>query len=377
VLKTDVGRFEAEGYLTVRGLLEPSRDVDPLARAYEALIHALATIYDAELDRPCATNGDDTSTGARFATLLGASGGEALHHLAPVLSVFSPHFRWRGDLPAAQLPELFALMRNERLLDAVEGLIGTEIFASPIYHLNMKLAARHLELAERLAAQSGRRNPSWTLHYGFEVGETPWHTDAIAGLRDSHESRIVVAWIPLTPADQERGTLLVIPGSHRGGVLGGPFADALTRRAITIDAMPGDVVFMDNKLVHGATANRSAGEMRWACNLRYLPIGEPTGRPYLPGFVARSRSAPQTELRNPYVWAAMWRRALENLAAGELPVPNVARTSRADAEAITRRWREVVPDERGWLRLRARPTRRGMSRIGRRAAVALRRWLST
>jgi hypothetical protein len=200
--------------------------------------------------------------------------------------------------------------------------------------------------------------------------------DAIAGLRDSHRSRIVIAWIPLTPVDPERGSLLVVPGSHRSGVRSAPFPDEEIRRAIAIAATPGDVVFMRNTLVHGATENRAPTEVRWACNVRYLPIGEPTGRPYLPGFVARSRSAPESELTNPYVWLAMWTRALENLMHGELPVPNVATTDGVRAAAITRRWDEAVPDERAWLRLPTHPMRSRAVRLVRRLGVAFRRWLS-
>ena len=308
VSPAEARRFEDDGYLIARGLLDAHSDVRPLRAAYEALVAALATIYEAELDDASAWPGAHRGSGAvpdterlpgeRLATLLGLSGGDALHHLAPVLSVFSPRFRWRPDLPPAQLPELFGLMRTPALLDAVEVLIGPEIQASPIYHLNLKLGQRHLALAESTAQTAGRRSPSnAATHYALEVGRTPWHMDAIAGLRDSHRSKIVIAWIPLTAADADRGALLLVPGSHRDGVRGGPFPDEEIRRAIAIEATPGDVVFMHNTLLHGGTENRTAEEIRWACNLRYLPVGQPTGRPYLPGFVARSRSAPETELK--------------------------------------------------------------------------------
>ncbi len=374
----DARRFDDEGYLVVRGLLDAGRDIRPLRHAYAALVDALATIYEAELGRFPTPRGTPQSEGERLATLLGLSGGDALHHLAPVLSVFSPRFRWRRDLPPAQLPECFALMRNAALLDAVEALIGPEIQASPIYHFNLKLAPRHLALAESVAKTVGRRSPSIAAaHYGLEVGQTPWHMDAIAGLRDSHRSNIVIAWIPLTPADPERGALRLVPRSHRLGVRSGPFPDDLIGQAITIEATPGDVVFMRNTLLHGASDNRTAEEVRWACNFRYLPIGEPNGRPYLPGFVARSRSAPESELTNPQVWLGMWMRALENLMQGELPVPNVATTTRTRAAAITRRWSEAVPDARAWFRLGDHPTRSRFLKLARRLVVASRRWISS
>ncbi|MBI3769247.1 MAG: hypothetical protein HY271_12275 [Deltaproteobacteria bacterium] len=54
---TAARRFEDEGYLVVRGLLDARRDVHPLRDAYAALVDALATIYEAELGRLPAARG--------------------------------------------------------------------------------------------------------------------------------------------------------------------------------------------------------------------------------------------------------------------------------------------------------------------------------
>ncbi|HEY2388536.1 MAG TPA: phytanoyl-CoA dioxygenase family protein [Candidatus Binatia bacterium] len=375
-MQTDArAEFARDGYLVLRGLLDPERHVLPLAHAYEALIEALAGIHAGDPRTAAVRPPIGAGTGERLAFALGASGGEVLHHLAPVLSLFSSRFRWRPDLPPAQLPEIFALTRDPALLDAVEALIGSEITASPIYHLNTKLSRTHLADAEALAQRLRRRSPGATIYYGFEVGNTPWHMDAIAGLRDSHAAPIVIAWIPLTPADLDRGALRVVPGSHRDGVRAGPFDVELIRRATTIDAVPGDVVLMDNKLVHSGSENRSRDEIRLACNLRYVPTGAPTGRPYLPAFVARSRTAPHSELTSADVWAAMWRQAFAALSRGGLPVPHPATTSHARARAITEAWQRAAPDPAGWLRLRHDPTRSAAARTVRRLTVALRRGL--
>lgn len=377
ISEQNIRSFEEDGYLLVRNLLDAPVDLRPLMEAQEALVDALAAIYETEVNRSPPAPHVDRSLGGRLASLLGSSGGDALYHLAPVLNVFSARFRVRSDLPSAQLPELFGLLRNEKLLDALEALIGPEIYVSPVHHLTLKLSDKHLQVAETIAVTSGQSSPSRTSNYGFEVGRTPWHMDAIACLPDAHDSMIVVAWIPMTRADHELGCLQVLPRSHRLGVRSGPFPDDLIRGAVVVEASPGDVVFMDNKLVHCATRNRSAEEVRWACNFRYLRVGEPTGRPYLPGFVARSRSAPHMELRNPYLWQALWMRALANLSRGELPVPNVTRTSLSRAQAITRRWTAAVPDERGWLRLRDHPMRPRVSMFLRRVLRVLERWLRT
>ena len=41
-------------------------------------------------------------------------------------------------------------------------------------------------------------------------------------------------------------------------------------------------------------------------DLRYNPTGQPTGRPEFPGFVARSRANPETELTDPVEWERSW-----------------------------------------------------------------------
>jgi hypothetical protein len=48
--------------------------------------------------------------------------------------------------------------------------------------------------------------------------------------------------------------------------------------------------------------------------LRYNPIGQATGRGAFPGFVARSRSHPETELHDAAAWADLWVQARHRLA---------------------------------------------------------------
>ena len=54
-------------------------------------------------------------------------------------------------------------------------------------------------------------------------------------------------------------------------------------------------------------------------DLRYNPIGQSTGRTAFPGFVARSRSNPDSELHDPFVWNQSWLDARSALAKEEEP----------------------------------------------------------
>jgi phytanoyl-CoA hydroxylase len=122
----------------------------------------------------------------------------------------------------------------------------------------------------------------------------------------------------------------VIPGSHRRGLLahcpGGLGGLEIPRRVASRDAalaLPtrrGDVIFLNKRTMHSSLANVS-DEIRWSLDLRYNPIGQPTGRGVFPGFVARSRTQPEVELRSRDEWVASWYRARAHLADTNYDLP--------------------------------------------------------
>jgi ectoine hydroxylase-related dioxygenase (phytanoyl-CoA dioxygenase family) len=336
--------FDEQGYLTVRGLLSAEADIAAFRRAYSEFIDTLAGIMLREHAVRSEYAGQPFAE--QFATLVGHSGGRVLHHIDPNLQIFEPGYRRMKELPSAQRPELFHLMRHERLLDALEVLLGPEITASPIYHFNLKLPRPQFQRAAEMATAAGHKALP---RYDFNVGTTIWHTDTAYGLPDARHSRIVNAWIPITAATGENGCLLVAPGSHRLEPKLGSISPDATANATPLTVEPGDVVFLHNNILHASQPNRSVADIRWAFNFRYLPTGELTGRPYLPEFVARSRRAPERELRSAALWSEMWQAALDYLS-DHPPGPQFGRTL-PEAQAITAQWRAATPDYDSWLRL--------------------------
>ena len=83
---------------------------------------------------------------------------------------------------------------------------------------------------------------------------------------------------------------------------------------------PGDVLFLTSRTIHGSLSNNS-DDVRWSFDLRYNPIGQPTGRGAFPGFVARSSVDPTSELRDPAEWEALWRQARDRLAVEQVKGP--------------------------------------------------------
>ncbi len=346
--------FDEQGYLVVRGLLDVAEDIAPCGEAYAAYLDTLTDIYRSEMTPPLSPKFRARPFGERVAILMGCSGGDVLQHLDPALSVLLPSYRWRKDLPSAQRPELFGLMRSVRLLDALERLVGPEVSASPVYHVNLKLPRRMIRLAVKAAEAAGRVLPGYSPLWRFHVGSRPsWHTDAAYGFRDAFRSRIVNAWIPMTPATLENSCLVVSPGSHRLPPERTITSESVTAKAVPLPAEPGDVIFMDNRLAHTALDNRTEDQIRWAFNVRYLPTGEPTGRPFLPSFIARSRAAPDRELDDPELWSAMWGAALDYVSTN----PNSRHLGQApdDAERITARWQAATRDHADWLTIANHP----------------------
>ena len=83
-------------------------------------------------------------------------------------------FRDGMDISQARLREIFAFLRNDALLDAVECLIGPEISCSPIQHLRAKPPSRLTGGEEAL-----------------DFVNVPWHQDAGVTLEEADPYEIV------------------------------------------------------------------------------------------------------------------------------------------------------------------------------------------
>ena len=83
---------------------------------------------------------------------------------------------------------------------------------------------------------------------------------------------------------------------------------------INVPVPKGSVVFLHRLTKHASLPNLS-DRIRWSFDLRYQPIGQPTGRAELPGFVVRSKENPQAELKDHIAWAQLWYEARDRLVA--------------------------------------------------------------
>ena len=301
-------RFDADGYVVVRGWLDPQEDLAPVVREYEQLLERLAErlLASGELSRPY--------RGMPFAQRLMRIFAEAAPAYDQQFDISLPQADITEATPIHNGPAVFGLLRNPRLLDLAERFVGPEIYSNPVQHTRVKLP-------ERLLPDSVRTGLTAQIAQHQDLGVVDPEAD---------QTDMLTVWLPMTRAAVDNGCLAVVPGSHRGELARHCRSeDPLTENQVCIPPglladqvpvpmEPGDVLLMHRKTRHAGLPNRS-DEIRWSFDLRYQPIGQPTGRPWFPGFVARSRAHPETELTDAADWARSWRDARRRLAsAGEI-----------------------------------------------------------
>jgi phytanoyl-CoA hydroxylase len=299
-----VEQFHREGYLLVEGLFDPEEDIEPITAEYTRVLDTLADELYASGE--IASTYAELPFGQRLIEIYKQSG--KVH--AQYFDFSLPQTGVREDTPLWVGPAVFNMLRNDKLLDAVESIIGSEIYSNPVQHVRLKPP-------ERLTPKDAEGR--------VQLGKTPVHQDNGVVLPEADQTDILTVWFPLWDATVENGCLVVWPNSHRQGLLdhcpshGGLRIPGklLNGKAKSMPMKRGDALFMHKLTIHASHSNQSEN-IRWSFDLRYNPIGQPTGRSSFPGFIARSRTKPAAELRDPEEWARLWLAARQTLAAEEM-----------------------------------------------------------
>ncbi|MBI3943824.1 MAG: phytanoyl-CoA dioxygenase family protein [Chloroflexi bacterium] len=181
---------------------------------------------------------------------------------------------WRDRLPG-----YFDLMSNSKILDAVESLIGSEIFANPVYNTRPKVP--------HVAA-----------------GAVPWHQDK-SYWPDANSNPVITVWIPLVDANLENGCLHIWPRTHRKRVLsyhretysGTGYTEIDEKhlkkaQAVSLPLEAGGAIFFNDRCLHMSTPNNTR-MVRWSVDLRYQPTDQDPMPQHGAGFLARSRKYPE------------------------------------------------------------------------------------
>ena len=303
--------FDEQGYVVVEGLLDPETDLKAVVDEYAALVDSLAEGWFAE--------------GKLSSTYAGLPFGERVTHILQEEMPLFQHIDitlppgMTRETPMHTGPAVFNLLRHPRLLDAVECFIGPEITCNPVQHVRLKPPQRLLPKA----ALNGLTR------------FTDWHQDlgVVNGSADATD--MLSVWIAVTDATPENGCMVFVPGSHRGdvalhcssGETGGtgfarnftiPKAHRGPNEPVVLPINAGDTIFFHRRMIHRSLPNKS-DDVRWSLDLRYNPTGQPCGRDWFPGFVARSRAHPETALTDAAVWARLWADARDDLGKNGTP----------------------------------------------------------
>ena len=297
-------KFDTDGYVVVRGLLDVELDIAPVIREYSAVLDRLAGQWLAA-ERLTSTYDDLPFCERLLKIVIEAEPAYDQH-----FDISLPQADITDDTPIHNGPAVFNLLRSPRLLDAVEQFVGPEIYSNPVQHTRIKLP-------EHLLPEPSRTGLT---------AQVAWHQDQGVVTDDADNTDMLTVWFPITRSTLENGCMAVIPGSHRGGLAlhchsPNPLTinqvcipeSQLTEKSVPLPMDPGDVLFMHRRTQHSGLVNHS-DEIRWSFDLRYHPVGQATGRRWFPGFVARSQSDPRSEQVSPEAWAESWRRVRHELA---------------------------------------------------------------
>ncbi|HEX3815522.1 MAG TPA: phytanoyl-CoA dioxygenase family protein [Mycobacteriales bacterium] len=294
--------FVDEGYLVVEDLIDVASYLDPMVREYGDRLDLLARQLHAE-GKISATYAD-LEFGPRLTRIYAETGQQWAQYFDFSLPLKGDI---RADEPCFFSPSVFNVLRNPGVLDIVESLIGAEIYSNPVQHVRMKPPESLLPAKLDAAA----------------VRPTPWHQDASVVIEEADQTDMITVWIPIFDATEANGCLAVAPRSHSGGLLEHCPTDRGMQlstdrfdadRAQPVPMRRGSALFMTRTTPHCSLPNNS-GEVRWSMDLRFNVTGQPTGRPEFPGFVARSRRDPASELRDPLVWQQDWLRTRERMSS--------------------------------------------------------------
>jgi hypothetical protein len=302
-------QFDRDGYLVVENVLDQDQDLAPLFAEYSSILDGIVDGLVA--DGTLSSRYDDLPFGDRLVQVCM----ESKQVFSSYFDISLPQKGVKYDTPMHVGPAVFRLLTNQRLLDVVESVVGPDVFSNPVQHIRTKLPPK-------VFANGASKN-------GL-VSKVEWHQDNGVILPEADESQILTVWLALTDATTENGCMQVIPGSHREGLkdhcpvgqLRIPDALIELQQAKPLPMKAGSALLMTSRTIHSSLDNVSDNSVRISFDLRYQPIGQPTGRPSFPGFVARSTSRPEAVLNDPSQWARLWLDTRERLARAEDPAYN-------------------------------------------------------
>lgn len=309
-----LSEFAEQGYIVIDDILDLNQDIQPVIDDYEVLLDNLAEAWYRQGKLKSAYS--ELSFELRYVkviTEISQSNPKWMNYFDIALDASGV----TKQTPIHLSKAVFGLICNPKLLDIVEVFIGSEIYSNPIQHARIKPPQRMLPDGQDIGL----------------VGQELWHQDRGVGTDELDNTDLLTVWIPMVDATVENGCLVVVPGSHRDGLTphcpgpalkGGGRPVRIPNELLGSVRKPvpvkrGGIYIQHGWLKHGSLPNVSE-QIRWSFDLRYQPIGQPTGRPEFPGFVLRSQEHPELVLNDYKKWRTLWEDARSELATDGGPL---------------------------------------------------------
>lgn len=282
--------FEEEGYLVVDNLLDLKLEVQPLIDEYMTLLDSLCIIWQ---EQNLITESYSHLPFEQRLVKLYEQGCDYIRYM----DISLPQSNVKANTHIHLGQAVFNLITSPNILSAIESIIGPEIYSNPIQHVRIKPPIKHLP------------KDASTL-----ISKTAWHQDQGVATANADDSQVVTVWVAVTDATEENGCLQVVRGSHKNDLsLHCPQSSQLSipeplidkNKVISAPVKKGGALFLNSKTQHSSLDNYS-DSFRWSFDLRYNVIGQATGRDIFPGFVAKSKKHPETQLTSRDVWAQLW-----------------------------------------------------------------------
>lgn len=170
-----------------------------------------------------------------------------------------------------KLPEAFMkVWGNERLLNLMEQILGSDIGGMPDWSLRCKIPKT-------------------------DAATVPWHQDLGYQSVDAYQTLVVTVWIPFVDSNEQNGCMQIIPRGHLKGKVGRHYScvgdtwyvnlpeeemknnlGVDVKDAKTCPVPYGGILVFSNFLPHRSLENYSNG-IRWSVDFRFKKTGLPNG----------------------------------------------------------------------------------------------------
>ena len=291
-------KFDRQGFLVVRNVLDFNFDLKPVLNDIEFIMNRLVYRFVSK---------------KKFNIVLKYNFWKKYTFLSKLnIKDFDQFFNIRlpkenikkeSDFFASQ--SIWNLIKNNNILNIIEKLIGSEISSNPVQNSRIKQPEKFLKKNKVYDGLSGR---------------TPWHQDAgVLSKTGQKYTDLITCWVPFTKTTKKNGCMLTIPGLQKKGLFNHDAdikGQALIRnsellnkyKTVALEANPGDIVLLSKHTVHCSLPNIS-NSFRISMDLRYHKAGQPSGRDLLPSFYVRSKNKKNIKVTNYKQWLSIWEKA--------------------------------------------------------------------